>query len=335
MTRARDTSQTQDNGGGAVAPYVAGKNKIINGDFGIWQRGTSIALAEGVFGPDRYKVNFAGGVPSGTMQQQTFTAGTAPVLGYEGTYFGRWTWTTLNSCTVFEMCQPIEDVRIFANQIVTLSFWAKADTTRTLTSFIRQNFGSGGSGNVDTVGQSNSLTTSWQRFTFTVALPSISGKTIGTGSSLQIKFSLPATANTTIDIWGVQVEAGSTATSFQTATGTLQGELAACQRYYWRASVGAYNYLPGTGSGITTTSVHMAFPLHQTMRVSPTSVDFSAICFWDGVTQSAVATAAAIQSGNADTVIVIFGGTSGITVYRPYLILTNNATGYIGLNAEL
>ncbi len=35
MSRSRNVADTQDNNGGAVPPFAAGKNKIINGDFNI------------------------------------------------------------------------------------------------------------------------------------------------------------------------------------------------------------------------------------------------------------------------------------------------------------
>jgi hypothetical protein len=88
MSRAQLTSTVEQNSAGAAAPFSAGKNKVINGDFGVWQRGTSFALAStSAYTCDRY-IGDAGSM-SYTFSRQTFTAGTAPVAGYEGTYFYR------------------------------------------------------------------------------------------------------------------------------------------------------------------------------------------------------------------------------------------------------
>ena len=234
MSRAQLTSTVEQNTGGAVAPFVAGKNKIINGDFGIWQRGTSFALTGGtIYTSDRWYVNYDGTGATRTASQQTFTAGTAPVAGYEGTYFYRLATTVAGSGETYSnLTQPIEDVRIFAGQTVTLSFWAKADSNRTISPGWGQQFGSGGSSAVYGSFSTASLTTSWQRFSSTVSINSIAGKTIGAGSKLEINLGFPNNSTFTIDFWGVQLEAGSVATPFTTATGTVQGELAACQRYF-------------------------------------------------------------------------------------------------------
>jgi hypothetical protein len=73
MTRAYNTATTQQNSGGATPAFLAGKNKIINGDFGIWQRGTSLSVTTnaGAFLADRFLLNFAGTF-TGTLSQQTF-----------------------------------------------------------------------------------------------------------------------------------------------------------------------------------------------------------------------------------------------------------------------
>jgi hypothetical protein len=218
--------------------YAAGKNKIINGDFGIWQRGTSFSdLAGGSYITDRFRVSYDGTAPtSRTYSQQTFTLGAAPVAGYEGRFFARASITTKGSNTNSGFAQLIEDVRTFAGQTVTVSFYAKCDTARTGLIQIVQGFGTGGSPSsfVVVTNTSVSYTSSWARYTLTIAIPSISGKTIGTNndSSLAITLLHTSADGSTFDIWGVQAEAGSVATAFQTATGTIQGELAACQRYY-------------------------------------------------------------------------------------------------------
>jgi hypothetical protein len=217
--------------------FAAGKNKIINGDMNIWQRGTSINIAAASFGfgADRWGA-YVGTGAAVTISRQAFTPGAAPVAGYESNYFLRYSRTTTGSAESY-LYQRIEDVTTFAGQTVTISFWAKVGSTVTFPIgdiYLEQNFGTGGSTavttNVNTSTQA--ISTSWTRYSFTVAVPSISGKTIGTSSQLGFVFRLPTSFSTVaFDLWGVQVEAGSTATAFQTATGTIQGELAACKRY--------------------------------------------------------------------------------------------------------
>ena len=311
----------------------AGKNKIINGDFGIWQRGTSLSLS-GTTGilADRW---FCYGVSGDSVSQQTFTPGTAPVAGYESQYFHRF----VNGATASSrfLYTKIEDVRTFAGQTVTLSFWAKtASGTATVSSSIgNQNFGSGGSSFVAGSSQNNSVTTTWTRFTQTATVASVSGKTIGAGSNVEAGFSWGNTS-VSIDIWGVQLEYGSKATPFETATGTIQGELAACQRYYFRNTATQIYSAFFNGTAASTTQVQGPLQLPVTMRVSPTSVDYATLAMGDNVA-GATFTSLAIQGNQSSTQqawIVVTG--SGFTQYRTYFIYSNNSTsGYIGVSAEL
>jgi len=234
MSRAQLTSTVEQNSAGAAAPFVAGKNRIINGDFGVWQRGTSFSNpVNETYLADRFNIVFDGTGATRTVSQQAFTPGTAPVSGYESAYFIRMAQTVAGSGgTYIGFNQRIEDVRTYAGQTITLSFWAKADASRTILPNFQQNFGTGGSTTVATSGTTITLTTSWARYTQSFTLPSITGKTIGTSSLLQLFLWFAANTVQTIDLWGVQIEAGSVATPFTTASGTLQGELALCQRYY-------------------------------------------------------------------------------------------------------
>lgn len=246
--------------------YAAGKNKIINGDFGIWQRGTSFSNpTSGDYTCDRWKIAYDGTGATRTISQQTFTAGTAPVAGYEGQYFLRFDVSAAGTGNTYNLLrQSIEDVRTFAGQTVTYSFWAKASSAISVTPRLSQQFGSSGSATVDTNNTALNITTSWVRYTSTFTVPSIAGKTIGTGSNLAFDVRLPSNTTFTFDIWGAQLEAGSTVSIFQTATGTIQGELAACQRYF--------QSLNGSLAISGATGIVMAnYYRHQTqMRAAPT-----------------------------------------------------------------
>ena len=320
------------------ANFAAGKNKIINGDFGVWQRGTSFTAAG--YTADRFTFTLGGGSGAATVSQQSFTAGTAPVAGYEGTFFGRWNQTTgASGNPTFR--QKIEDVRTFAGQTITVSFWAKVASAGTpLASVVlEQDFGSGGSGAVNTTFVSSpSLTTAWTRYSYTVSAPSISGKTIGTGSNLAVVFYGNSSSTYTFDIWGVQVEAGSVATAFQTATGTIQGELAACQRYYFRMTGGSTASTYGMGYARSTTQAVFPIPMKQTMRIEPTSVDFSALRVSSYGATSPAITSLSFDGAHSgpDYVMVTATVASGLTNLQAYDLGNNaDAAGYIGFNAEL
>ena len=317
--------------------FAAGKNAIINGAFNVWQRGTSISLSNGVetYVADRYiaVTNFASG--TATYSQQTFTPGAAPVSGYESQYFGRLNCSS--AVTLWALRQRIEDVRTFAGQTITFSFWIKASAANASTTIeILQNFGSGGSGSASVTATGPSVTTSWQRFSVTVANPSISGKTIGTGSYLQatVYSNSGLTASMTVDTWGWQVEAGNTATAFQTATGTLQGELAACQRYYFRNNSGSTNYswfAWGIGQGGTEALWSIQNPV--TMRTTPTVVEFSNLGFAQVGAITAITTLVHSNSSPSASFLQSNGSNTANTFYR--LMANNSASAYLGIGAEL
>jgi hypothetical protein len=217
----------------------AGKNKIINGDFYINQRNFTTANTDGSFGFDRWALRLSGA--TGTYTAETFTLGAAPVAGYEGKNYAKLVVTTGNDLCRLE--QRIEDVRTFAGQTVTLSFWAKGTNPATagnLAADLTQFFGTGGSpsAEVTITQQTYVLTASWTRYSLTFSVPSIAGKTFGTNNNssliLRIGQGTSVSANGwTLDLWGVQLEYGSKATPFQTASGgSPQAELAMCQRYY-------------------------------------------------------------------------------------------------------
>jgi hypothetical protein len=314
----------------------AGKNKIINGDFGIWQRGTSFSGTG--YTADRFNDFSSGGTLSTT--RQTFTPGTAPVAGYEGTFFLRHTRSG-SSYSIIE--QRVEDVRAFAGQTVTLSYWAKvASGTITNEPSFAQFFGTGGSSEVATVASNTAtITTSWQRFSHTVAIPSISGKTIGTPNYLSVRIIRHISGTgATIDLWGVQLEYGSKATPFQTASGgSPQAELAMCQRYYFRSTPGNAFGNYGLGIAGSATNAYVSLKTPVSMRVIPTSIDVPSTITTLKLTNIAATnwtiSAIALSDSTPDN-LMLSVTSSGMTANQSLVIGNNNNTaGFIGASAEL
>jgi hypothetical protein len=316
--------------------FFAGKNRIINGDFQIWQRGNPPQpTTSDIYTADRWFQN-SGNNTDNYITRQAFTPGTAPVAGYEGNFYLRWVTTPAGSGGTFKnLMQRIEDVTTFAGQTATLSFWAKADAARDVVTSLQQNFGSGGSGSVSVTGATHTLTTSWARYSVTFAVPSIAGKTIGTSSFLRVNFGLPLNTAFTIEFWGVQLEAGSIATPFETATGTLAGELAACQRYYWRTT-GALYTIGGGGIAGSTTECYIPVNHPVTMRVAPTSIDTANLRL-QIISNSFAVTSTTISAAAPNLTMVKANTASGLTATtQSYQLYTDNSsTNHFGLSAEL
>jgi hypothetical protein len=233
--------------------------------------------------------------------------------------------------------QKIEDVRTFAGQTATMSFWAKADSNRTINFGVIQNFGAGGSGSVFPTGGTANLTTSWQRFSATISVPSIAGKTLGAGNNLAVAIDFPLNTVCTIDVWGVQLEAGSAVTAFETATGTPASELLACQRYYWRQTASFTDTIFGGIGGITSSTNAFAAIKHPvTMRVAPTSLDFSTLKVInanDGTNHTVSAATIGFNGRDFSVAsLTISGATAGVFCY----CLANGSTSaFLGFGAEL
>lgn len=269
-----DGSQWVESRAPIISDGYYSPNYIINGAFDFWQRGTSFTSpASGAYTADRYQVGWDG-TGTRTISRQSFTAGSAPVSGYEGTFFYRFAQTTAGTGGTFNnfLIQPIEDVRTFAGETITVSFWAKADAARTIVPVIGQVFGSGGSTSIYTSATSQSITTSWARYSATVAVPSIAGKTIGTNHATTLTLqSATNNATQTIDIWGVQVEEGSVATPFRRNANSIQGELAACQRYFIASPTTNITY--GMSGNVTSGAGYVAYATFPVpMRTAPSTV---------------------------------------------------------------
>ena len=254
-------------------PLAGLRNAIINGNFDIWQRGTSFTGNE--YGADRWIHGRVG--TTHTATQQAFTVGQTAVPN-EPQWFCRTVVTSVAGASNYSLLvQRIENVRTFAGQQVTVSFWAKADATKNISVEMSQAFGTGGSPSavVNSIGVTKvSIGTSWQKVTVTAAVPSISGKTLGSNSDSYLDFSIWFDAGSsfnartdslgqqsgTFEIAQVQVEAGPVATPFERRP--QQTELALCQRYY----AVIYVSLRGTSS-----SGHLEYTAKfpQTMRSIP------------------------------------------------------------------
>ena len=322
---------------------AAGKNAVIGGGFDIWQRGTSFAnpaSSAAAYSADRwqsYRAAYATGIT--TSQQSSGLTGFQYNIRVQRNSGNT---DASNALYLLHNLETKESIR-FAGQNATWSFYARAGANYSPTSnllAVQLNVGTGTDENYITgsyTGGSNvisstaTLTTSWQRFTFTGAIPS-------TTTELSVRYSATPTgtagAADYFEIAGVQLEVGSIATAFSRAGGTLQGELAACQRYYWRNTAASGSPLSPFGTAYTSSGIMVYVPFPVPMRTTPSStIDGNAVNFSDANNAAITGGTATMYAANQ------FGATitstvSGATQYRPYYAYAG-AGAYLGFTAEL
>jgi len=227
----QDDVRVKSLNGGQLAGF---RNKIINGGFDVWQRGTSFTFnSSGGYTADRFNMSSGtGGVA--VISRQTFTPGQTDVPG-NPKYYMQIQHTT-DGGTPANLDTRIEDVNTFSGQNATFSFYGKVSSgTAVWTPRLVQFFGTGGSAVNVVMASDITLTTSWQRFTVTFAVPSTAGKTIGEGNYLRPDIYRGTTGTVTYHFANVQFEAGTVATPFEYRP--IGVELALCQRYYYTTTM--------------------------------------------------------------------------------------------------
>jgi hypothetical protein len=234
----------------ASAGYTASfKNRLINGSFDIWQRGTSFSNpANGQYGADRWAMLW--GTANRTHSRQA---------GFDGSlYCYRVQRNVGASDTSFSnLFQIIESFNMLdlRGQTVTLSFSARCGANYSSTGNallvamqtgivadqgFNQYWSPGWTGVTSPLSNSVVLTTTAQRFSFTFTIPS---NALEAGVSFQyVSAGGTAGAADFFEVTNVQLELGSVATSFDYLP--FSTELILCQRYYEKSY--DINTLPGS-----------------------------------------------------------------------------------------
>jgi hypothetical protein len=306
-------------------------NPIINSAFDVWQRGTSFPTAtNSSFTADRWTAVGSGNfqqstdVPSGFKHSISFSNASSAAIG------------------ISQRIESNNSVQFSDAGNITVSFWAKRTGT-TLGQIKLEHGFCTGVDNWQAYSAWNNLvvatspSTNWTKYTHTLAQP------INTRNGMYIAITHDNNGapggNMGMLVTGVQVDYGTVATTaFRRNANSVQGELAACQRYYYR--VGGQDLFATIGFGTAHASNQATIAVNNpaSMRALPTAIESSGLALWDGVSSFAT-TALVPRSGHQTfntTTLIATVAANPLPQFRPYYLFTNNnASGFFGVSAEL
>jgi len=174
------------------------------------------------------------------------------------------------------------------------------------------------------------LTTTMQKFTYTATLPA---NTTQVAIAVSYVPTGTAGANDWYQITGLQLEKGSTATSFDYRPyGT---ELALCQRYYTRITPFVAGGQLGIGVSTSTTAAWIQLtPAPVALRSSPT-INYSSVIVSDNVNYNLAVSSITISAQTLTGGGIGVVNATGATQFRPAILNATTLSSYIDYSAEL
>lgn len=324
---------------------AAGRNFLINGGFDVWQRGTSVAVAASntSYTTDRWKLSLGANASYTVSRQATGDTTNLPFVQYAARVQRDNGQIGTNIGYFIQGIETANSIPL-AGKPVTFSFYARkganysaaSDTLSFIVAYgtgTDQDPAGAYTGQANAISTSVTLTSTWQRFSATATMAT-------TATEIKAFFNYTpvgtAGANDYYEVTGVQLEVGSVATQFSRAGSTLQGELAACQRYFCLYASGTTLPL-GVCTYQTATQIGLVLTHPVEMRTVPTISQVSGTNYFN------VFSNGANDNFNSFTMDVrttrmsqIYNNTeaSGTAGYAG-TVTTNNAATFLALQAEL
>jgi hypothetical protein len=328
--------------------YAAAKNILINGNADFWQRGTTTAaVANGAYLADRWKTVLSGTSLNATYSRDTSVPNGASKYSIKLQQLS----SSATSVSEFAFRQSIEAASVYqliGNQ-ATVSFWYRSNQTGS--HFIRIGASLLTGGTDTTQSFTVNAADTWEKKSLTFAsfasvtaanladnaegaIIDIGIRTFGSGGTETVA------ANDYFQVTQIMLEAGSVATQFSRAGGTIQGELAACQRYAFSPNYNpagkALNNTISSGYASSTTAARITLQLPVAMRTQPSStITFTGGYVLDNIASVPAITALSVNQSGTTTVLINATVASGLTSGQPVTLYSGSASDTLIIQAEL
>ena len=332
--------------------YTAGTvqaNPVLNSAYQIWQRGTSISITNATgYTADRWMLATGAAMTCTVSRQVTGDTTNLPNIQYCARVQRNSGQTATGAWNIQQSFESINAIP-FAGKTVTLSFYARRGANFSPTGNVMnvgfysgtgtdQNFQSGYTGTTNIVDTGQAITTTWVRYTFT-------GSVAATATEMVLVLGSTSTgtagAADFFEITGIQIDVGSVALPFRTYAGTIQGELAACQRYYYKwvdgLGAGGVGASMGLGANYSTTQLNLTCVFPVTMRTNPTLAATSGSAYYKFERNSAqddFNSLTIFHSGVSQAMLYNNSEISG-TAGQAGSVSTQNASAIVAFSAEL